>query len=257
MLTKLSFLEQGDGPALVFLHGIGGNAASWRDQLAEFAGSYRTLAWDMPGYGHSPLLPELTFPAYAACLHDFLVEHTVEQPVLIGHSIGGMIVQEYMATYPGAARAVVLYATSPAFGRKDGDWQQKFIQDRLRPLDAGQTMVELAPQIVHNLVGSAVTAAGRALAIQSMAAVPEATYRATMHCLLEFDRREALSQIDIPCLLITGAEDTNAPAAMMAKMAAKIPGAQFQSLPGLGHLANMEDPAAFNVVLRTFLAQLY
>ena len=256
MTLHLSYLEQGHGPALVFLHGIGGNAASWGTQLAKFSRAYRTVAWDMPGYGGSPMLPEPSFPKYARYLHEFLIEHNIEQPILVGHSIGGMIVQEFLVTYPGLTRAAVLYATSPAFGRKDGEWQQQFMRERLGPLDEGKTMVELAPYLVQSLVGPGATAAGIALATQSMAAVPENVYRASMLCLLEFDRREALSQINIPCLLLTGEMDTNSPPAMMAKMAAKIPGAQFRRLPGLGHLAHMEDPAAFNDVLRVFLNEI-
>jgi 3-oxoadipate enol-lactonase len=252
----LTYLDQGRGPALVFLHGIGGSAASWGAQLAEFSFAYRTVAWDMPGYGGSAPLSEPSFPRYAQCLHDFLAEHTIEQPILVGHSIGGMIVQEFLTTYPGLTRAAVLYATSPAFGRKDGEWQQQFMRERLGPLDEGKTMVELAPYLVQSLVGPGVTAAGIALAQQSMAAVPENVYRASMLCLLEFDRRAALSQINIPCLLLTGEADTNAPPEMMEKMAAKIPGAQFRSLPNLGHLAHMEDPAAFNAILKAFLDEI-
>ena len=117
-------------------------------------------------------------------------------------------------------------------------------------------MAELAPGIVQSLLGSAARPEGIALATQSMAAVPEATYRAVVRSLLDFDRRDNLGKIDIPCLLITGAEDTNAPAPMMEKMAAKIPGAKFAVLPGLGHLANMEDAETFNQALREFLAAL-
>jgi 3-oxoadipate enol-lactonase len=256
MSIHLSYLEQGHGPALLFLHGIGGNAAGWRNQLDEFSRAYRTIAWDMPGYGGSIPLSEPSFSKYAQCLHEFLAEHEIEQPILVGHSIGGMIVQEFLATYPGLTRAAVLYATSPAFGRKDGEWQQQFIRERLGPLDEGKTMAQLAPDIVKSLIGPGATAAGIALATRSMAAVPENTYRATMHCLLDFDRREALGQINIPCLLIAGEVDTNAAPAMMEKMAAKIPGAQFRCLPNLGHLAHMEDPAAFNAILSTFLDEL-
>lgn len=256
MVIDLSYLEQGHGPALVFLHGIGGNAASWRYQLAEFSHAYRAIAWDMPGHGDSAMVSEPSFPKYAQYLHEFLAEHKIEQPILVGHSIGGMIVQEFMATYPNLTRAAVLYATSPAFGPKGGAWQQQFIRERLGPLDEGKTMAELAPHIVKSLIGSRAAAAGIALATQSMAAVPEHTYRATMLCLLDFDRREALGKINIPCLLVTGEEDTNALPAMMEKMAAKIPGAQFRCLPGLGHLAHLENPTAFNAVLGAFLREL-
>ena len=151
---EIGYLEKGQGPALVFLHGIGGNAATWRYQLDEFADAYRLIALDLPGYGHSEPLPAATFPGYAQWLYNVLAAHQVNKPVLVGHSFGGMIVQEYLALYPGQTRAVVLLGTSPAFGRQDGEWQQKFIKARLGPLDEGKTMAELAPGMVKGLVGS-------------------------------------------------------------------------------------------------------
>lgn len=256
MATNITYLEQGSGPPLVFLHGIGLDAAGWQYQLDEFAGSYRTVAWNMPGYGGSTLLPRLNFPAYADCLHAFLQAHNLEQPILVGHSMGGMIVQEYVATWPAEARAVVLYATSPAFGRKDGEWQQQFIKARLGPLDEGKKMVDLAPAMARSLAGSKAQPAGLELAIRSIAAVSEETFRATMLCLLEFDRREVLGRISMPCLVLAAGEDTNAPPSMMEKMAAKIPGARYICLPELGHLAHLEDPAVFNAALWEFLKQL-
>lgn len=253
MSHKISHLERGSGKPLLFLHGIGGSAASWRWQLDAFSRAYRAIAWDMPGYGASDPLPTATIAGFAQALDQFLGEQQIERPILVGHSIGGMIVQEFLATFPGRASKVVLYATSPAFGRKDGDWQQQFIHARLGPLDAGKTMADLASGIVQSLIGSAAKAEGIALATECMAAVPEATYRSVVMSLLDFDRRANLGKIDIPCLLLTGSEDTNAPAPMMEKMAAKIAGAQFAVLPGLGHLANMEDAEAFNQRLWDFL----
>ena len=164
-----------------------------------------------------------------------------------------MIAQEYLAAYEGGAAAVVLYATSPAFGRKDGQWQQQFIRARLQPLDDGQTMSELAPAIARGLVGSGASAAGIALARQGIAAVPDETFRASVMCLVNFDQRANLGQIAIPCLAIVGEEDRNAPPAMMEKMAGRIPSAHFASLPTLGHLAHLENPELFNNALHSFL----
>ena len=101
------------------------------------------------------------------------------RPVLVGHSIGGMIVQQLLANNPAFASAVVLAQTSPAFGKADGDWQKTFIDARLGPLDRGETMVSLAPSLVKELVGDDPDPRGMELARDCMAAVPEATYRAT------------------------------------------------------------------------------
>lgn len=240
-------------PALVFLHGIGGAARAWRGQLEAFGDRYRAIAWDMPGYGASVPLPAVSIAALADALQDFLREVGAAKPVLVGHSIGGMIVQQLLTKSPGIPAAVVLAQTSPAFGKPDGDWQKEFIDARLGPLDRGETMASLAPTLVGELVGDDPDAKGMQLARDCMAAVPEATYRATMLALLGFDQRSALKNIAVPTLVLSGSRDNNAPAPMMAKMATYIPSATYVELQGAGHLVNLERPGAFNAALDQFL----
>lgn len=239
--------------ALVFLHGIGGAARGWRGQLDHFGDRYRAIAWDMPGYGGSAPLATVSIAALADALRDFLQQVGAKTPVLVGHSIGGMIVQQLLANSPDIARAVVLAQTSPAFGKADGDWQKSFIDARLGPLDRGETMESLAPTLVRELVGDDPDTGGMTLARDCMACVPAATYRATMLALLGFDQRDALKNIAVPTLVLSGSKDNNAPAPMMAKMATYIPQATYVELEGVGHLANLERPAAFNAALDRFL----
>jgi 3-oxoadipate enol-lactonase len=240
-------------PPLVFLHGIGGAARVWRGQLDFFGDRYRAIAWDMPGYGGSAPLPTVSIATLASALQDFLQQIGAAKPILVGHSIGGMIVQQALANHPDVARAVVLAQTSPAFGKADGDWQKSFIDARLGPLDRGETMVSLAPTLVKDLVGDDPDASGMELARDCMAAIPEATYRATMLAMLGFDQRSALKDIKAPTLVLSGSKDKNAPAPMMAKMATFIPSATYVELEGVGHLVNLERPRAFNAALDQFL----
>ena len=85
-----------------------------------------------------------------------------------------------------------------------------------------------------------------------MAAVPEATYRATMLALLGFDLRHALKDITVPTLVLSGSKDNNAPAPMMAKMATYIPSGSYVELEGVGHLANLERPQRLQCRARSF-----
>jgi 3-oxoadipate enol-lactonase len=240
-------------PPLVFLHGIGGAARAWRGQLDFFGDRYRAIAWDMPGYGGSVPLADVSIAALAAALADFLRQVGATRPILVGHSIGGMIVQQWLTKNPAVAGAVVLAQTSPAFGKSDGDWQKAFIDARLGPLDRGETLVSLAPSLVKELVGDAPDASGMDLARDCMATVPEATYRATMLALMGFDLRNALRDIAVPTLVLSGSKDNNAPAPMMAKMASFIPSATYIELEGVGHLANLERPSVFSAALDSFL----
>ena len=240
-------------PPLVFLHGIGGAARAWRGQLDFFKGRYRTIAWDMPGYGGSAPLPTVSIAALASALQDFLQQVGATKPILVGHSIGGMIVQQLLSKNPGIASAIVLAQTSPAFGKPDDDWQKSFIDARLGPLDRGEKLASLAPSLVKELVGDDPDVSGMDLGRDCMAAVPEATYRATMLALMGFDLRSALKSIAVPTLVLSGSKDDNAPAPMMAKMAGYIPFAKYVELEGVGHLANLERPGAFNAALDRFL----
>jgi 3-oxoadipate enol-lactonase len=252
---RFSYEAAGDPalPPLVFLHGIGGAARGWRVQLEAFSDRYRTIAWDMPGYGGSPLLASVSIATLADALQDFLRQVDAKKPILVGHSIGGMIVQQLLVQNPDLPAAVVLAQTSPAFGKPDGDWQKEFIGARLGPLDRGETMVSLAPSLVRELVGDDPDIRGMELARDCMAAVPEATYRATMLALLGFDQRSALKNIAVPTLVLSGSNDKNAPAPMMAKMASYIPSATYVELEGVGHLVNLERPATFDAALDSFL----
>jgi 3-oxoadipate enol-lactonase len=242
-----------DLPTLMFLHGIGGAARAWRGQIEAFGDRYRAMAWDMPGYGGSAPLATLSIASLADALQDFLQQVGAAKPVLVGHSIGGMIVQQWLVKYPRVAGAVVLAQTSPAFGKPDGDWQKSFIDARLGPLDRGETLASLAPTLVKELVGDDPDASGVALARDCMADVPEARYRTSMLALLGFDQRNALKDIKIPTLVLSGSKDKNAPAPMMAKMATYIPSANYVELEGAGHLVNLERPQAFNAALDQFL----
>jgi 3-oxoadipate enol-lactonase len=241
---------------LIFLHGIGGAARAWRHQLSTFGDRFRAIAWDMPGYGGSAPLGNVSISVLAEALQQFLQQIGAREPILVGHSIGGMIVQHWLVQNPHGARAVVLAQTSPAFGRPDGDWQKSFIAARLGPLDRGETMASLAPSLVSELVGDDPDAKGMEIARDCMAGVPEASYRAMMLALLGFDRRDALKNIAVPTLLLSGSKDNNAPAPMMAKMASYIPSARYVELPGVGHLANLERPEAFNDALERFLESI-
>jgi 3-oxoadipate enol-lactonase len=262
---RLAPMKTGDGrfgyeaagdsasPPLIFLHGIGGAARAWRGQLDFFSDRYRAIAWDMPGYGGSAPLQTVSIATLADALQIFLREIDATNPILVGHSIGGMIVQELLAKSPHIAAGIVLAQTSPAFGKPDGDWQKSFIDARLGPLDRGQSLASLAPALVGELIGDDPDPAGMALARDCMASVPEASYRATMRALLGFDRRGTLRDIAVPTLVLSGSRDNNAPAPMMAKMASFIPPSQYVEIEGAGHLVNLERPAIFNAALDSFL----
>lgn len=248
------YTRGGSGPPLMFLHGVGGDHSAWRPQLLHFADRYRVFAWDMPGYGASPPPRSMSFPELARSLAELLDALNLSKVHLVGQSLGGMIAQEFAATFPDRLSSLVLVATSPAFGRSDKEWQQKFLDDRIGVLDRGATMAELARANIKRIVGRDPDPLGVEIAVSCTANIPVESYKQAVRMIVGFDRRDALARISVPTLAIAGEVDTVAPAPMMQKMASHIPGAKFVTIPKAGHLANLEQPAAFNETLGAFLA---
>lgn len=245
-----------DAVPIVFLQGIGGAARLWAPQVASFkAAGYEPIALDLPGYGARPPVDHMTFDMLAADVEATVDERKLDRPVIVGHSLGGMIAQTCLRRRPQGYRAAVLSGTSPAFGNPSGDFQKKFVADRLAPLDAGKTMADMAEGVANQLMGPNADPKNRALLIEVMGSISPRTYRAAVQCLVGFDERANLGQIKVPVLCLVGSLDNNAPPAMMEKMASKIPGARYTLLPGLGHMPNLEAPKAFNAAIFDFLRE--
>ncbi len=235
---------------IILLHGIGGDI--WGPVLPAFASS-EILAWDLPGYGGAPMLPEITFPAMAAALRDRLDADCIPRIDLIGHSIGGMLAQEFALAYPARVRSLVLYATTPAFGGRDPAFAEQFLAERLAPLETGGGMAELAAEM-PGMLGPHAPDGAAGTAVAAMAAVPQDAYRAMVACLTTFDRRADTARIAPPTLLITGDRDPLAPPRIMERMRDAIRGSRLVVLPDAGHLAHLEQPAAFGAAVKGFLA---
>jgi pimeloyl-ACP methyl ester carboxylesterase len=250
-----NFTVLGGGPTVVLLHGIGGGHLSFAPQVETLASSgYRAVAWDMPGYGHSAPIEPYTFKGLAESCVKLIEALKCDSVTLVGHSMGGMVAQEVIARRPGIVNKLVLCGTSPSFGKPDGEWQREFIAQRTAPLDAGQSMAQLAEVLVPQMIGPGSLPEGVKLATHCMSLVPQATYRRALEALVTFDRRANLPHIDVPTLLVAGEHDRNAPPAVMRKMADQIPRSTFIQMRGIGHLQNLEAPDDFDGLLLNFLA---
>src|SRR3954471_9113625 len=113
------------------------------------------------GYGGGEAAEAMSLEALAEDVELALRQSGLEQPVLVGHSMGGMVVQTMRRRRPDGYRAAVLSCTSPAFGNPSGDFQQKYVADRLAPLDEEYTMATLAPEAADDIIGPNADRAGR------------------------------------------------------------------------------------------------
>ena len=239
-------------PWVVMLHGIGGRAKAWEAvmRLGEARG-WSSLAWDMPGYGNSPAIDPMNFNGLSESLHELLREHS--PAVLVGHSMGGMIALQHMATHPEQVAALVLAATSPAFGRPEGDFQTAFVEERLAPLKAGQRMADVAAALLPKLCAPGYSGSGLAFAHACTSSIAPAAYEKALRALVQFEQRAVLPLIAVPTLCLSGEHDQAAPPTVVERMAQKIPQAQSQCLSQVGHLMNLENPSQFANAVFDFL----
>lgn len=247
-------------PAVVFLHGVGGGRHTWAAQQAHAAQlGWRSLAWDMPGYGDTATVTPYDFASLAQALCRLLDAAGLQQAVLVGHSMGAMVALQAWTQAPQRISGLLLAASSPAFGHTDGDFQQQFLAQRLAPLEAGQSMADIAQRLIPSMTapGSDSDRSARlarlAPAYQSMVAVPPDTYRAALQALVQFEQRAALPTITVPVLCLAAEHDRTAPPSVMARMAQKISTARYACLADAGHLLHCEQPDAFNAEMATFL----
>lgn len=261
-MTTLAHAVLGDhGPPVVLLHGIGGGQAVWTwpasgtaDAVAE--AGFRAVAVDLPGYGASAALKPCEASCMARQIGRLIDRLGAGRAIVVGHSLGGMVALELWSERPDAVRALVLACSSAAFGKPDGDWQARFVAERLAPLDAGLGMAGLAAKIVPSMVAPQARAEACEQAIAIMSQVPEATYRAVLRSIVSFDRRALLPTITVPVLCLAGEHDRTAPPQVVQGLAERIPGARFDVIEGAGHLVNLEQPDAFHAALCRFLGSV-
>lgn len=137
------FREQGSGTPLTLLHGISSGAASWHKQMALLG--YRVLAWDMPGYGESPMLATARADAgaYADALARMLDRAGVQKTVLVGHSLGALVAAAFAARYPQRVRYLVLADVAQGYGQAEAAQREKIWQGRQQQMAlGGEAMAE-------------------------------------------------------------------------------------------------------------------
>lgn len=248
------WIETGAGArGLVFLHGVSGGSAGALDLLPRITPpGWRGLAWDMPGYGASAPMAVTDFDSYALALQGLLDMAGLEQAVLVGHSMGGMIALHSAARFPERIAGLVLACCTPAFGAPAGPLQQAFLARRIGPLDEGASMEELAVELIPTMVGPGGDPLVVRDAVELMARIPPASYRAAMHALVQFDQRAALPRLGMPALVLAGHFDQVSTPLVVRRMAERMPSATYLEMDA-GHLAPFEEPEAFAAAVQAFL----
>lgn len=248
----VAYARAGQGPALLLLHGIGGNASQWKHQLDTLSDTYDLIAWDAPGYGGSDDPgPEWSLADYADCLAGLLDVLGLEQVHLLGQSWGGVLAQELHRRHGGRLRSLVLADTMPA-GVQPAEERRASLEGRLRALET-LTPAEMARARTPALVGRDTAPETLAEIEQMMSEIRPDGYRRAAIVLAQADTRDTLPTVRIPTLVIAGELDRIVPMALAEQLRDAIPNAGWIVIPDAGHLAGQERPTAFNTAVREFL----
>jgi pimeloyl-ACP methyl ester carboxylesterase len=237
--------DHGDGPAVLLSHGYGATCRMWNRQIAEFAGRYRIIVWDMRGHGLSDAPADPAAYSQALTVGDIaaiLGSCRIERAVIGGLSLGGVMSLAFNLAHPKRVRALVLCDTGPGFRNPDARaaWNERALA-RAR---------ELEEQGLDALKGGGETRLGTHRSAVGLAGAARGMLAQTDASLID-----SLPTIAAPTLVLVGSEDKNFLGAA-DYMTGKIPGAQKTVIPAAGHASNLDQPEAFNRVLGDFLDNL-
>jgi pimeloyl-ACP methyl ester carboxylesterase len=253
---RIAFERVGRGPALVLLHGGLSDHRDWRPQLDGLSDAHTVIAWDAPGCGGSDDPPEtFRMPDYARTLGGFIEAVGAEAPTVLGLSWGSTLALELYHLRPDLPRALILTAAYAGWaGSLPPDVVAQRLQDSLR--DLAMSPEALARSFLPTLFTERASEEMRDGLLQVMTQARPAGTRPMLYALAEADLRDVLPTIEVPTLLLYGAEDARSALPVAEAMREAIPASSLAMLSDAGHMSNIETPGAFNAAVRAFLADL-
>lgn len=247
-----------DRPSLVLLHGFPFDAQIWRGQIDSIRDVARVYAPDLPGFGGSPTLAEgveASMDAYADAVADWARDVGLDGLVLGGHSMGGYVALAFARKYPEMLRGLVLICTRPGpdtEAAREGRYKliaeveergAQAVVDAMLPKLFAPDTAKRHPEVVDATLETMLRQSpqGITAALRAMAGRPDSTRN--------------LSEIAVPTLIITGAQDAIIPAPEAEAMLAHLPGALHISIDAAGHMPMLENPSDFDSALFSFLSR--
>lgn len=236
----------GSGPPLVLTHGYSSTSAMWQGQVAALSKNHQLVLWDMRGHGQSDYPGDPAAYSEALTVGDIaalLDEVGADKAIVGGLSLGGYMSLAFHRSHPDRVRALLIIDTGPGF-KKDSareTWNRRARDTGDRFEREGLEVLKSASRersgVTHR-DASGLARAARGMLTQRDAGVIE-----------------SLPNINVPALVVVGADDTPFLAAS-DYMAAKIPGATKVVIPAAGHAVNIDQPQAFIDAVLPFLDRL-
>jgi 3-oxoadipate enol-lactonase len=233
---------------LIFVHGVGSTAAIWDAQLETFCDDFRCAAIELRGNGALPdpdpaLITRAGFADDVLTVADAL---RAERFVLVGCSLGGVVAFELWQRVPERFDGMVILGSFARYPNA-----QPYADGVAAAVRTAGDMRTFAEQRAGKL---GLPPARLSETIEQMACKSTASYLAATQATWTGDYRDVLRTIDVPVLVAYGENDTIAPRALSEEIAVGIPGARLAAIENAGHVANADNPVAFNALLRDFVA---
>ncbi len=245
--------EQGAGDlSLVFLHYWGGTHRTWSKVVAELRSSYRTVTYDMRGWGESATAENGYSMGALADEAEALIEYLgLSRYVLIGHSMGGKVAQLVASRNPQGLVGLVLAApATPSPNRLP----EEAMQQQIHAYDNRESVL----QTIAFLSARTPDAETVEQIIQgSLSGAPEAKLAWPVSAILE-DISVEVSKINVPTLVLAGEQDRlDSIEQHRREVLARISGARLEVIPDSGHLLPIDEPVQTARAIERFLKQLH
>ncbi|KGM89224.1 putative hydrolase or acyltransferase (alpha/beta hydrolase superfamily) [Roseovarius mucosus DSM 17069] len=248
--SGLSYRRAGAGAPLVLVHGYLGGSAQWQAELARFSDRFDVIAPDLPGYaGSAGLPPPERIAAFAAAVVALLDELGIGRFTLMGHSMGGMIVQELAATHPDRIARLILYGTGPLGAMPNRFEPLETSRARLRSDGVAQTIRRIGATWFRQ--GAA--AEGFEIVAELGAQATEAAALAGLDAMSHWDGRGALGRLTMPTLVLWGDGDRSYRWPQVETLWQGLPDAALAVVPGTAHAVHLEKPALFHALVEDFV----
>jgi 3-oxoadipate enol-lactonase len=252
---RLNVIDEGDGPAMVFLHGFPLDHSMWDNQRREFRNTHRVIIPDLRGFGRSEVPPvPVTMDVFADDVAALLDALGVDEPaILCGLSMGGYIAFAFVRRHAARLKGLVLCDTRAAADTPEAATNRRRMAERvltdgplvvaeaMMPRFFGPTTNEKQPQVTDAVRNVMLATSSRGIAAGQLAMADRP------------DSTPTLDQIAVPTLVVVGEHDAISPPAEMQEFAAKIAGAETVVIPGAGHMAPLEKPAEVNRAIREWM----
>jgi pimeloyl-ACP methyl ester carboxylesterase len=253
---EVAYDEAGHGLPLLFIHGWPHNRTLWGGQMSGLATQARCLAPDLRGFGRSSVMEPYSIAQYADDLAALLDARGIERAVVCGLSMGGYVALAMRRHHRSRLRALILVSTRATADTAEAREKRA----RLIAFVEEHGVDALAGRQLKAMIGTTTFESREGVREplrQMMAGAPKAGVIGALRAMADRpDATHLLSTIDIPTLVVGGAEDSFTPPDELRAMAARIPHSQCELLASSGHVCAYERPGAFNHVVGEFLRSL-